>query len=91
MNNINSIQLYEKVVARVFSSFSFNQNDRYNLFYRPDSSIISSSVFKATEKPRWPCHIFQKMGALISAPVSHWYLHIPFYPLTELLLNGSEF
>lgn len=87
MNNINPIQLYEKVVARVFSSFSFNQSDRYHLFYRPDPSIISSSVFKATENHGSLGHPFQA----ISPPMFHWYLHIPFYPPTELFLNGSEF
>lgn len=76
---------------RVFSISSFNQSNHYNLFYRPDSSIISSSVFKATEKVGSPCYPFHKLGALISPLMFHWYLHIPFCPATELFLNGSEF
>lgn len=76
---------------RVFSISSFNQSNHYNLFYRPDSSIISSSVFKATEKVGSPCYPFHKLGALISPLMFHWYLHIPFYPATELFLNGFEF
>lgn len=63
----------------------------YNLFCKPHSCIISSSVFKATEKLGSPCHPFQKTGALSSSPVFHGYPHIPFYPPTELFLNGSEF